>query len=517
MKLRDFGATHVHHRLGFVAFASLLITACGGGDSDDAAAPTSPPVASTFPVSIADAKAKCESLVGTVIGPATVKTAVLEAAVTAPAARAQGEHCKVVAYKTGKPIFEMEALLPSTWVGALVHGGGGGLNGFLPSTFIPMWNERLPLQDGMVYIASNGGHNDFSGRLLLDRETLRDYSYQHIGTTYDFGQAIMANYYANKPKNNYFMGCSRGGGEAMAAAALYPDNYDGIVAQAPAPEMKAFIARAASQGPLATVATTEWNSILSAYIEQCDALDGVKDGVVSAKKACTFDPIQWVAAQNWTPAKQDAVKSQYSDLKLADGTVVNQKYPLGEFFPLTDYLGEPWLRIARSDWSWTYSVKNFDLNSDWRNISSMADSVSLDVDPLKLAQFLKKGKKMLVYMGLDDAALSIEATDAYINNVKTAAGSSSINTQTRYFPGVGHCGATNETTQLGPNSADMLGALRNWVETDTAPGNMVATRFNADGTVKARRPLCLVGTHPQYKGTGDVNLAESYSCVADGA
>lgn len=511
MNSRHFGSTHVQHRLGIVAFASLLVAGCGGSNSDD-----TPPGASTFPITISDAKAKCEGLVGRVLGPATVKTAELQPAITSPAANAQGEYCKVIAYKTGKPIFEMEAFLPSTWVGEMVHGGGGGLNGFLPYTYNQPWNERQPLQDGMVFIASNGGHNDFSGRLLLDRDTLRDYSYQHIGVTYEFGQAIMANYYSNKPKHNYFMGCSRGGGEAMAAAAIYADNYDGIVAQAPAPEMKAFIARAASQGPLATVTTTEWNSILSAYIDRCDSLDGLKDGVVSAKNACTFNPIQWVAEQNWTQPKQDAVKSQYSDLRLADGTLVNQKYPLGEYFPLSGFLGAPWIRIAKNDLSWTYDVANFDLNAEWGNISSMADSVSLDVDPMKLGQFLRKGKKMLVYMGQDDAALSIEATNAYIDKVKAIAGSSSANTQTRYFPGVGHCGATNETTQLGPNNADMLGALRTWVQTGTAPGNMVATRLNADGTVKARRPICLVGTYPKYNGAGDINLAESYKCVADG-
>ncbi|NKI72736.1 tannase/feruloyl esterase family alpha/beta hydrolase [Collimonas pratensis] len=420
----------------------------------------------------------------------------------------------MTAFKTDKPIFEMVAYLPTTWTGAMVHGGGAGLNGFLAS-FIPFWNQTQPLQQGLVYIASNGGNNDPSGRLLLDRETLVDYSYRQIGTTYEFGQQIMKAYYAASPQHNYFMGCSRGGGEAMVAAALYPDNYDGIVAQAPAPEVKAFIARSASQGPLTPLTSDEWNQINTQYINQCDALDGVTDGVVSARQSCTFDPIAWVASQNWTADKQATVRSQYSDLKLSDGTLINQKYGLGPFFDLTS-LGQPWLRIAKNDFSWTYDVKTFNLDADYGAISAMVDSVSLDVDPLLLGQFLRKGKKVLVFMGGDDTALSIEATNAYMAKTVALSGGNGANTQTRFFPGVGHCGIPNATTLLGPDSAEMLGALRNWVEKGTAPGAMVATKLNADGTVKATRPLCLVGTYPKYKGSGDVNKAENFTCAADG-
>jgi feruloyl esterase len=349
---------------------------------------------------------------------------------------------------------------------------------------------------------------------LLDPETLRDYSYQHIGTTYEFGQKLIASYYAIAPKENYFMGCSRGGGEAMAAAAIYPDNYDGILAQAPAPEMKAFIARSASQSNLAPVTTQEWDSIYGAYIARCDALDGLVDGVVSSKKACTFDPIQWVSDQNWSPDKQATVKSQYSDLKLADGTLINNKYPMGQYFDLTS-LGTAWLRIAKNDWN--YDPKTFNLDADWKAIVAMADSVSLDVDPAKLSQFLQKGKKIMVFMGGDDAALSIDATNAYVEKVASAAGASAVNMQTRYFPGVGHCGSTADASlQNGPNQSDMLDSLRKWTEEGVVPSQMIATRLNSDGTVKSTRPLCLAGFYPRYSGSGDVNLAQNFSCVAEG-
>lgn len=224
------------HVLGTVA-AACLLAACGGSDNEEVAEPepTSP-----FPVAAAQAKSRCEALVGTVVGPATIRTATLVAPTTTAAGTTMAEHCRVIAYKTGKPIFETMALLPTEWIGKLVHGGGGGgLNGRLPNGS-GILNQTQPLQEKLVYIASNAGNNDPSGRLLLDRETLRDYSYQHIGTTYEFGQALVEGYYANAPENNYFVGCSRGGGEAMTAAAIYPENYDGVVAQAPAPEMLAW-------------------------------------------------------------------------------------------------------------------------------------------------------------------------------------------------------------------------------------------------------------------------------------
>lgn len=490
---------HWGRRMAAPFAVTILLAACGGsGGNDDAAA------APQFPLS--SDTSRCAATVGSIFGPATVKTAtVVAATATLP------EFCKVIAYKTGKPSFEMEAFLPTRWTGGLVHGGGGGLNGSLPNGVI--WNTTQPLQQGMVYIASNGGNNDPTGAKLSDPETLRDYSFAHIGTTYEFGQALMQSYYSAEPANSYFVGCSRGGGEAMAAAAIYPDRYDGIIAQAPAPEMKAFIARTSTIGALPGLSAAKWSLLNTTYIDRCDALDGLVDGVVSNPGACTLDP---TTVAGWNAGELATIQSVMSDLKLRDGTVVNGKTGYGPAFAgFLGGLGSSWMTYVMAKDEPNYDPKAFDLDTYWPKIVSGADAVSLDVDPVALGAFLRQGKKMLVYMGGDDTALSIQSTKDYHAKAVAAAGTGGGNTQIRFFPGVGHCGGTGATLQ-GPEKAEMLGALRSWVEDGKAPTDLVAARLNADGSTKLSRPICLSGSYPRYNGSGDTSLAANFTCVAEG-
>ena len=102
-----------------------------------------------------DVKARCTRLVGATFGPARVTAAnYIDASVSGSAAQ-QG-HCVAQASKIDQPDFKMEAQLPANWDGVIVHGGGGGLDGFIPAG-LP-WAPAQPVDQGMVFLASNGGH-----------------------------------------------------------------------------------------------------------------------------------------------------------------------------------------------------------------------------------------------------------------------------------------------------------------------------------------------------------------------
>ncbi|REG58789.1 feruloyl esterase [Paraburkholderia sp. BL6669N2] len=484
--------------------AALVVSGCGGSTTT-----------SSFPTTAQ--RSACSGLVGSSFGPATVTAAsIVAASGVAP------EYCSVIANANGNPNgFQMEAYLPTTWTGDLIHGGGGGLDGSLPNGNA-LWNSRQPLQDGSVFIGSNGGRSDptGTGAGLTDNQALTDYSYAAIGDTYAFGRAVVKSYYKMDPSYKYFVGCSRGGVEAAVAAETYPDNYDGVISQAPALPFLGFLIRAESQVASTAMSNDDWTKINNAYISQCDSLDGVTDGIVSNPSACKFDP---TTISSWSPDQLKAIKTLYSDMVLADGTTVAYKLGFGPqqlgYNGLNMYQAMASVGAAIAKYvvykGTSYDPAAFNVDTDWQRLVTAAAPYHLEVDPAAVASFLKKGKKVLFYQGTDDAALSVDATANWYQQIASLAGASGANTQMRLFPGVGHCGYTGPTMK-GPVQADMIGQLRNWVEKGVPPSELTASNVDSSGNVTLSRPICQLGKYPKYIGSGDPNQAQNFSCVPVG-
>jgi feruloyl esterase len=399
----------------------------------------------------------------------------------------------------------------------LVHLGGGGLDGII--RIDPVWPHTASRFQAAVTIASNGGHQLSSHgagvNLAANPEAMVDYSWRAIGETYSFGRMLVGNFYGHVPTRSYFVGCSKGGHDAMKAAAVYPDNYDGVVAQAPAPHVAAFVGRVAGYARLAPLTAAQWNAVYNAYVQRCDANDGLSDGVVSNRAACDFS----IAHLDFLAAPQrETVQYITSDLKLANGTIVNPRYWWGlqtRMFGAMEHLGREWLRhVVLNDP--TYDPSAFSLDRYWGRISETIRKYSLDVDPKQVASFLRKGGKMLSFIGLDDGTLSIQDTIQFQHEVESLAGAASKNSRLFLMPGVGHCGLTGPDELLrGAQKVDMLGAMQSWVESGHAPDGLIAEHVDSDGKIRNRRPLCAAGTYPRYSGRGDPDEAESFTCMPE--
>jgi feruloyl esterase len=73
------------------------------------------------------------------------------------------------------------------------------------------------------------------------------------------------------------------------------------------------------------------------------------------------------------------------------------------------------------------------------------------------------------------------------------------------IPGYGHA-----LSSVFNASWDSLTALESWVEKGVAPANEIVT--DTVGVPGRTRPLCDYPSWPKYKGSGDVNLASSFTC-----
>lgn len=174
-------------------------------------------------------------------------------------------------------------------------------------------------------LASPGNVNQY---LLLDfaRRSLHDMNV--------IGKAVTESFYGVPAKYAYWNGCSTGGRQGLIHAQYYPDDYDGIVADAPAVQWNDFTP--AQQWPYTVMnnedyapTVCELNAVVAEAIAACDGLDGQLDGIISAPAICNFT-VQSIVGQ---PSPCNGTTSTYSQ-KLAD--VVDKfwtgaKTPEGQF------------------------------------------------------------------------------------------------------------------------------------------------------------------------------------------
>ena len=119
--------------------------------------------------------------------------------------------------------------------------GGGGYDGSLVTGLTQYSNQapnsNMPLKQGYVTLGSDGGHKGkpgFDGTFGLDDDALLNYGKESVKKAHDGAVAVIRKAYGRRPDRFCFIGGSRGGHEALDAAARYPQDYDGVVSHYPA-------------------------------------------------------------------------------------------------------------------------------------------------------------------------------------------------------------------------------------------------------------------------------------------
>ena len=189
---------------------------------------------------------------------------------------------------------QVEVWLPAAgWNGKFQGAGNGGFAGAIDYPAL-----SLAVSKGYAAAATDTGPRagGTDAQWALNHpEKIADFGYRAIHETADRAKAVIRAFYGNAPKKSYFNSCSDGGREALMEAQRYPADYDGIVAGAPA----GFWTHLLTQGifnmqaiaePASYVPSAKLRAIETASLNQCDALDGVKDGVIENPTACHFDP-----------------------------------------------------------------------------------------------------------------------------------------------------------------------------------------------------------------------------------
>jgi len=447
---------------------------------------------------------------------------------------------------------KMEVWMPSTGWNGKYEGIGNG--GFAGSISYPSLAGAV--KAGYASASTDTGHNargTDATWALGHPDRVVDFGYRAVHEMTVKAKAIIKAFYGDNPKRAYFNGCSNGGRQALMEAQRFPEDYDGIIAGAPANffthllSAGAWDVQATQNDPASYIPGAKIPAISSAVLASCDEKDGLADGLVGDPRECRFDPAALLcksADSNscLTAPQVAALKKLYAGPTTTKGErIFPGRVPGGEEgaggWPLWVTGGGPgsslmyqfttnfFSNMVYDNPSWDFKTFNFDTGVKTADEKQATNLNSVDPN---LKAFQARGGKLIIYHGWSDSAISALNTVDYYNSVVAKLGARDTNAFIRLYlaPGMQHCGGgpgPSAFGQGGPGapSADpqhsVYSALEEWVEKGVAPERIVATKYNGptpDQGVKMTRPLCAYPQVAKYKGTGDTNDAASFVCAA---
>jgi Tannase and feruloyl esterase len=532
----------------------------------------------------------CAELKGLAVPAAAIALPTTGASVTdatvVPAAgtgtAAVGEYCRVLGeiapVDPQAPKIRFQVNLPVAWNGKSMMFGGGGYNGVLATGVgnVPAGpsDKPFPLARGYATFGSDSGHQagpatSRDGAFAANDEALRNFAADALKKTRDAATIVIQHRYAKTPQRSYFAGGSTGGREALLAVGNWPRDFDGAIVLYPAWNAVALnlqfgVMTRELAKPGAYMNRDKRKALMDASLEACDALDGLRDGVIANVRECeaSFNPATALlrdkplrcagGADTGSDCLSDAQiagiraleRPLVLDYKLASGdnnypgfTTWGTDFGVPKDHPLqalvvTLALGtlapaqpmpavklpdsppygstfyEQWVKYAV-----TRDAKHDALSLDpqapgpWQarivELSALQEATRSDYSAFK-----NRGGKILMAHGMHDALVSPRATRQLMDRLRKTMGEAEVASMLRYYeiPAYGHAASTSFNAAW-----DSLTALEDWVERGIAPPPQIVA--DTAGVPGRTRPLCEWPAWPRYRGSGEANAAASFECV----
>lgn len=504
-------------------------------------------------------------------------------------AQAMPEHCVVTGRLNERksPVdgkdyaigFEMR--LPTQWNGRFFYQANGGLDGFVS----PAYGNILgggPLSNGLLkgfaVLSSDAGHaferaNPTIGAAVfgVDPQARLDYGYNAVAQLTPMAHALISHYFGRPADKAYLVGTSNGGRHGMVAAARDTGRYDGILATTPGYNLPlAAVAQVWGAQQFATVARSkkadgvpdletsftpaEMQLVSTSILDRCDALDGLRDGIVQDFAGC----------QRAFNLMRDVLQCVDPSTSGAACLSAQRKQVLAKVFAGPGvYAGMPWDPGIRgrnwAEWKFVYSVGPRDaialafvfttppssaqvVSGAGTTVPDYALHFSLEKDAAKvhardgaytqsamefmtppdaagMRSFVDRGGKLLIAHGAADPVFSVLDSVRWYESFAGRHGAKSRDSARLFIvPGMNHSSGGPATDQF-----DMVDALVAWVEQGVAPESIVATargpganvpnpEVPADWSPSRTRLLCPWPAVARYGGAGDIESASSFAC-----
>ncbi len=421
--------------------------------------------------------------------------------------------CRVAA--TLKPTsdsdIKIEVWIPATgWNGNLQSVGNGAWAGTISYPAL-----ATAVAAGYAAASTDTGHTGNNPAFITGHpEKLVDFAYRSIHEMTVSAKAIVG------PKLSFWNGCSTGGRQALTEAQRFPADYDGIIAGAPANYVthlqgaQTWAAQVALKDEAGYIPPGKYPLLHNAALQACDALDGVKDGVIEDPTRCDFD-LKDLACKGadgpsclTAPQVEVAKKLYAGPAKIFPGLEAGSELGWAMLTgpqPMS-FATEMYQYVVFQNPNWDF--RTMDIDRDVAVADKVASGTMNSIDP-NLKPFFGHHGKLLMYHGWADPGIAPRnSVNYYTSVVDKMGGRAKADDSIRLFmvPGMGHCRGGD-----GPDTFDAIGSLAQWVEKGKAPEQIIASRIR-NGAADRTRPLCPYPQVAQYKGTGSTDDAANFSC-----
>lgn len=576
-------ATRMSGRItGFVAAALVSSTALLG-----ACAPVEPMAPAPAPSAL-DLAAMCQpEVLQSIAGALSTTTVTVErvgngpfpAATSYVAAKGNTPaYCQVtgkfVTNKATGKTANFLATFPENWNGKYLQLGCSGhcgqffvSNPALPTiTVTAQGQPNQIIEKGYASFATDEGHEGLDGASwavrkdgTVDRDYVDDLLFRAQRVMADMGKEFTHGFYARaqnqggKIERSYFTGCSGGGRDALVAASYMPEKFDGIIAGSPYDPVGvslqgAMIGQVMAR-PGAKVPGEKMTLMRDIVNRQCDANDGVRDGIIQNPAACDFVPERDLpvckpgSVQNncFSPTQVETISALTTAITDERGNVLQPAYSISDFGSndaTIAELGQATLKYFVFDNEPGYAdsqvikltadkggaFENYRAVVSSEQFAKVRESLRLGSGrfPENAARMLKADTKLLIWHNFSDELLNPYMSVNYYKKLAAMYGGyAKLQEKARLFmlPGTTHCSITS----VGPNGFDPLTAMENWVEHGQAPDELTAFVRNTQFMPGAPKPtalqypewtmpLCKFPEMARYKGTGDTKDAKNWYC-----
>ncbi len=473
---------------------------------------------------------------------ADAPTQVTSAAVAAARPRIPA-YCAIEGYIAPQIGFHLRLPMQS-WNGKFFQQGCGGMCG----TVFAGEGCNLAVARGYACIVTDLGHRGTqvdTKWAIGNPQGLIDFAWRatHLATV--AGKAITRVAYGQAPTKAYFNGCSTGGRQAFAEVQKFPEDYDGVIANAPASGMDAALqllwsVHANYRKDGSQILTFADVDLLAASVmKQCDGLDGLADGIINDPRQCRPN----LAALSCKPGasggqclsaeKQAAIAKIYEGPRNSHGRQWTEGAEPGtELRWKGEYVGNdsgpPHYEAFMRDWfrrigfgsdpGENWKIADFDWDRD--PVRARSGEALLGVWNPDLSNFTARGGKLILLQGWADDVVMPGPMIRYYEKVAKLAGSyAAAQDYARLFmiPGSYHC-----WRGPGADAIDAITAIENWVEKGKAPDRLVGYHPVqpsptpiylmplADSEVAFSRPYFPWPATTRYSGKGDPAKADSF-------
>lgn len=462
---------------------------------------------------------------------------ILDTTIDSAGVAATDGSCRVTATVVHSPavthIKVFVALPTHDWNGRFTGTGGGGYAGG------SLESLDEPVARGYAVGATDTGNEQGTANFALDAhgkpawQRIRDNAYIGIHDMTVVGKSLTEAFYGKAARYSYFIGGSTGGRQALTEAQRYPEDYDGILALAPAIARDRYVP--AQLWP--QIVMREANDFLSsekreaataAAVKACDGADGVMDGVIDDPTRCEYDAANLVGTRvgNETFTATDAriIREIWDGPRGHDGSALWWGPTRGtDLSTLADTGGTPltgkpcdegldWFRyflVRDPDWDWRTLTRS-EFERLFRESIQRYASIYGGDDP-NLTAFRDRGGKLLIVHGLADQFVPPQKSIAYYKSVEQEMGGPQKTAEfLRLFlvPGADHGFMTAVPT---PDFAAVVEALLEWVEHGQVPERLYAELIGDHGELTRTRPLFPYPKVARYRGNGSTDVAANFS------